>query len=288
MSAPSTTLSVSPTATDGTTITASDENTRNSAITTTFNNHTHIDIDQVNNTLNVGDGTASNKTIQANTADVTKPYLKYDDTNDQWISSHNFAVGDGTAGNKLIRANNADGTKPFIEYDDTNDRWVVSRDGSEITSLVVTTGSTGSSFIMPQTPTFGDHLLYNGVAWRGTSALYKSGNFSRDMTAASSSQSVTGVGFKPTFIIFIGAKSSSSTALSFGFDAGGANQTSIYGNGTAGNFVDDPNASIRVDEGGGARQTADLSTFDSDGFTVSWTKTGSPSGTATVQYIAFR
>src|SRR3990167_6373109 len=92
-SAPSTTVSITPSAVDATTITASDENTRNSAISTWANVHDHNDIDQTGTTL---------------------------------------AVGDATAGNKTITANNADSNKPFIRYDDTNDRWVLSRDGSTI------------------------------------------------------------------------------------------------------------------------------------------------------------
>jgi hypothetical protein len=35
-------------------------------------------------------------------------------------------------------------------------------------------------------------------------------------------------------------------------------------------------------------QTADIASYDSDGFTLSWTKTGSPTGTATVQIMCFR
>ena len=112
MSAPSTTLSVSPSAVDATTITASDENTRNSAITTTYNAHDHNDIDQTANTL---------------------------------------AIGDATAGNKTITANNADTNKPYIRYDDTNDRWVSSRDGTTVESVVILTGATVGAFIYTPT-----------------------------------------------------------------------------------------------------------------------------------------
>jgi hypothetical protein len=39
---------------------------------------------------------------------------------------------------------------------------------------------------------------------------------------------------------------------------------------------------------GGNYQTCKVTSFDSDGFTVTWTKTGSPTGTATVTYTAIR
>lgn len=85
--APSNTLSITPVAVDATTITASDENSRNNVVVTTYNAHTHTDISQVGNTLNVGDALAGDKTITAYNADTNKPYLKYDDTNNYWIFS---------------------------------------------------------------------------------------------------------------------------------------------------------------------------------------------------------
>lgn len=121
-SAPTTLMSITPSATDGSVIESSDENTRNSNISTPYNAHDHTDITQVGNTL---------------------------------------SLGDGTAGNKTIEANNADGTKPFIRFDDTNDRWIISRDGSELTSIVVVTGSTGGKFIMPESPSNNNIMTYS-------------------------------------------------------------------------------------------------------------------------------
>ncbi len=130
-SAPSTTLSTSPSAVDATTITASDENTRNSAVSTWANAHDHNDIDQTANTL---------------------------------------AVGDAAAGNKTITANNADTNKPFIRYDDTNDRWVSSRDGTTIETLVVLTGATNGHFTLPQTITENRLVRYAGGRLEGSQA----------------------------------------------------------------------------------------------------------------------
>ena len=120
--APVTSLSISPSAVDATTITASDENTRNSAITTAYNAHDHNDIDQTANTL---------------------------------------AVGDAASGNKTIQANNADASKPFIRYDDTNNVWVSSRDGSTIEKFVVVTGATAAQFVIPQTMTNNQIIEYS-------------------------------------------------------------------------------------------------------------------------------
>jgi len=85
--APDSTMSIIPSATAGTTITASDENARNNVVSTIFNSHDHNDIDQTANTLNVGDAAAGNKTITAYNADASKPFMRYDDTADDWLFS---------------------------------------------------------------------------------------------------------------------------------------------------------------------------------------------------------
>jgi len=87
MAAPTNSMSISPSASSGTAITAADENARNNEVSTKFNAHDHIDINQTANTLNVGDGAVGDKTINANNADANKPFIKYDDTANNWILS---------------------------------------------------------------------------------------------------------------------------------------------------------------------------------------------------------
>lgn len=91
---PDTTMSISPSATDNTVITADDENSRNSEISSKFNAHSHTDISQTGNTLNIGDGTAGTKLINANTADTNKPYIKFNDDLDRWV----FSTDNGVTG----------------------------------------------------------------------------------------------------------------------------------------------------------------------------------------------
>src|SRR3990167_5647197 len=86
---PNNSMSITPVAVDGATITASDENSRNNVVSAAYNAHDHNDIDQTANTLNVGDAAAGNKTITANNADTNKPFLRYDDTNNYWVFSEN-------------------------------------------------------------------------------------------------------------------------------------------------------------------------------------------------------
>jgi len=109
--APSNSMSISPSAVDGAVIEASDVNARHSEVSTKFNAHTHSDITQTASPL---------------------------------------SLGDGTAGNKTIEINNADGTKPFFRFDDTNDRFVVSGDGTNIETIVTMTGATIGGYVLNQ------------------------------------------------------------------------------------------------------------------------------------------
>jgi len=304
--APSNTMSITPAASDGTTITAADENSRNNEVSSKFNAHDHTDISQTANTLD---------------------------------------VGQGGAGNKDIRANNADANKPFLRYDDTNDRWVASRNGVEITSLVVVTGTDARSFILPESPANNDILRYNStvwtsisqgtagqvltltgadLAWRGMATQgdmdYRDavsrvalpigsstevltvasgipawetpgstvtiGNFTRDMTAASGGVSYTGVGFTPKFVIFLGAVAGDVSG-SWGW-GDTSNQGAMFRNdGTADETISTTTA-INIQTGVGASQTAVVSSLDSDGFSLTWVKGGGPTGTGTVTYMAFK
>ena len=67
--APDVTMSITPSATAGATITATDENTRNAEIGSKYNSHTHTDISQTASTLNIG--VASGGTTLASTGALT-------------------------------------------------------------------------------------------------------------------------------------------------------------------------------------------------------------------------
>ena len=122
--APDSSLSVTPSASSGATITAADENSRNNTITSWANNHDHTDISQTANTLKVGGGTAGNKTIQAN---------------------------------------NADANKPTIYFDDTANRWLLTQEGTDARTIVVMTGAVGGQYVIPQTGSDEDFMLYDSA-----------------------------------------------------------------------------------------------------------------------------
>lgn len=112
---------------------------------------------------------------------------------------------------------------------------------------------------------------------------FKVGVITRDMTAANGSVAYTGVGFVPKSIIFIAGNGS---AISIGFDTV-TNHGVISTFGTT--YTDTSGNSVYIVNGSDVGQKGVLSSLDSDGFTMAWTKSGSPgAGTADVYYMAFK
>ena len=122
----------------------------------------------------------------------------------------------------------------------------------------------------------------------------KIGSFSRDTSLASGDQPVAGVGFQPSVIIFLSCQDTAVGESSIGFDIGTAGYALIdyhnitgsawaTGGGTAANAV-----SIRSYEVVGKVYSGYITTLGSDGFTITWTRTGTPTGTLTIYYLALR
>jgi hypothetical protein len=115
---------------------------------------------------------------------------------------------------------------------------------------------------------------------------------SRDLTTASGSQSITGVGFRPSAVEVLGFVSGTQMqsdgwcdsvltqyARFTGMNIAAGSAFVVYGSGSivAGFYTDATLANNQI----GA-----VSAFTSDGCTLTWTKTGVPTGTATL-YIKF-
>lgn len=115
---------------------------------------------------------------------------------------------------------------------------------------------------------------------------FKVGNFTRDTSTASGTQAVTGVGFQPRAVIFL-ANQSGTKEMSVGVDDG-TTKGCVYQQTTAGNFGVNANAIVADESSGVNNYIGSISSLDSDGFTISWTKTGSPTGTLSVYYLALR
>jgi hypothetical protein len=115
--------------------------------------------------------------------------------------------------------------------------------------------------------------------------------FTRDMTLASGSQAVTGVGFVPTSIVFL-VSISSTASFSAGFCDSARRIMSMYQFGTAGSQSwsnDQTGLDIYLADGTGTNyQIATVASYDADGFTLAWTKGLSPTGTARILALCFR
>ncbi len=115
---------------------------------------------------------------------------------------------------------------------------------------------------------------------------FKVGSFTRDVSVASGTQAVTGVGFQPTAIICL-ANISGANQASWGASDGTTNGCVLdFNSAVAATYAINANL-IHVQFAADA-YTGVISTFDADGFTISWTKTGTPTGTATIKYLALR
>ncbi len=121
----------------------------------------------------------------------------------------------------------------------------------------------------------------------GNSGVSSIGTFTRDISLASGTQSITGVGFQPSLVIFFGGTNNTSKT-SFGYD-NGTSKISIFNKYlvTPGDWgVNTSNSMIFQDASGSA--VGNISAFGADGFTISWTKNGTVTGTVTVSYLAFK
>lgn len=126
----------------------------------------------------------------------------------------------------------------------------------------------------------------------------KTGSFTRDVSTASGTQAITGVGFKPKLLIIIGAGTFTAAginldAFSAGFSYAGENGYAlgvgeVNSSSTDQKFTSAVQTSnvISMSNGSGGLSST-VQSLDNDGFTLSHTKSGSPSSsTATFAYIA--
>jgi hypothetical protein len=133
----------------------------------------------------------------------------------------------------------------------------------------------------------------NSISATGLSS--KTGTFTRALSTASNSVAYTGVGFVPTSILFnwsyySGASSFTGSGFVGSSKAGRANALTMDNTGTSNAaHSDGAFALIMTDDPGlYSFTTAVVASFDSDGFTLTYTKTGTPGATIVVNYIAYR
>ncbi|MGM5018734.1 hypothetical protein [Tardiphaga sp. 367_B4_N1_1] len=158
---------------------------------------------------------------------------------------------------------------------------------------VIQTNIDGAA-VGPSSAVDGNLALFNGV----TGKILKDGGApglkskviatTRVLTAASGNVAYTGVGFKPSAIVAVAAINTT-PAFGVGFSdaALGAGGVTYYGNNhaTFGAFLIEV---FLTNDLGSDYQTASVASYDADGFTLAWTKNGSPTGTANLYFLCLR
>jgi hypothetical protein len=114
------------------------------------------------------------------------------------------------------------------------------------------------------------------------------GTFSRDTGAADGTINTTGIGFQPRLIILFVAVTNAAGQMSIGVSDGTKNYclADTYGM-TANTYLISPTTCIYIWQTGSINCSATAGMI-ADGFSLSWTKTGAKTGTATIFYIAIR
>jgi hypothetical protein len=119
-------------------------------------------------------------------------------------------------------------------------------------------------------------------------ARVKVGSFTKNTADASAVVTISGVGFQPTHVTFNAAVGSRANETSFGFDDNVSHMSTYNSGNTPGGFVWATHTSQSIDL---VQSVSDMyqgyiSAFNSDGFNITFTKTGSTTGTATIVYKA--
>jgi len=118
-------------------------------------------------------------------------------------------------------------------------------------------------------------------------ARFKIGLTTHDVSTTGD-QPITGVGFQPKAIFIMGLISGSSY-FSIGLDNGTTHICAINNHAvTADTWAVTGSYGIELIQGSGTIAYAVVSALGSDGFTLTWSVTGSPTGTAYIYYLALR
>lgn len=138
--------------------------------------------------------------------------------------------------------------------------------------------------------TGGQYLKMNAGAtapeWVVGAVTTKIKNETRDMTAGSGDVAYTGYGFTPKgLVIFAMNAAGLSDIGSYGFGDGSLAEMCIHISSAGSVYILSTTTLIYLWQSAGNEQTAVLKTLDADGFTLTWTKTGSP--TSTLSFLVF-
>lgn len=184
----------------------------------------------------------------------------------------------GTDGNVLTQASNVPSWAAAAAGLATDTLWDAAGDlvqgtGAN-TAAKLTIGSAGDIL----------RVVSGAAAWTG--ANFKVGAFTRDVSAASGNVATTGVGFLPKVLVIMGVINAA-PQMSIGFYDGTAHGCIAMYTNDAWTYTASYITFCQFGSGS-SEQKASVASLDADGFTLTWTKTGTPTGTFAMYYLAFR
>jgi len=119
-------------------------------------------------------------------------------------------------------------------------------------------------------------------------ANHVNGVFTRDTALATGSQAVTGIGFKPRMILFVGCQDGSVGHMFWGRDDGINPKSWIDQTSNPGGYAHSGTKSLFSEESAGATYDGFITSLDADGFTISWLRSNAPTGILTMDFTAFK
>lgn len=248
----------------------------------------------VNNLLIKNAATGNNPVIAANGEADTGITFENDQGEEILILDAN-----ATAVNEVTIDNAATGSNPVISAtgDDTNIGLELTPKGSGVVDAKVGLKVAGSTVsvndILDEDDMSSDSAtalatqqsIKAYVDANASSRQSATGTFNRDLTAASGNVSYTGVGFTPTELYVSGVLSS--ICISNGFSNSSRAEQCVFSAMSAAYTQGGVSANVTlIVSASNAFQTAQVNSYDSDGFTLTWSKTNSPTGTANFVYMA--
>lgn len=111
---------------------------------------------------------------------------------------------------------------------------------------------------------------------------YKIITFTRDISLASGTQAITGTGFTPRFVRFVMATTDNTSGRASWGEDDGTLRECVYANGGGSSFGRSSTYSIAAVNSGAPVYEGYVSAWGADGCTITWTRTGSPTGTLSV------
>ena len=135
----------------------------------------------------------------------------------------------------------------------------------------------------------GSPPAFEAVAASGLSSKYAS--FTRNMSSGAGTSAITGVGFQPTAVIFLAAVAGAGQA-SIGFQDSSMSGESLVDRQLM--TADDWDTGawngrpINIVLASSVNYDGRITSYDSDGFTVTWSVRGSPTGTLKIRALCFK